>query len=85
MMQGRDTGTGMHIQSRDLLYIRLCDMSHSRIQEIMCHMLIHQDGYSALIWATLHDRATMVALLLDRGACIDNADKVKSLPDNGCK
>ena len=45
---------------------------------------MYQDGYSALIWATLHDRATMVALLLDRGACIDNADKVKSQSDNGC-
>lgn len=35
-----------------------------------------QDGYSALMWATLHDRAAMVTLLLDRGACIDSADKV---------
>ena len=43
------------------------------------HILSNQDGYSALMWVALHDRATMVTLLLDRGACIDSADKVVAL------
>lgn len=39
-------------------------------------MLMYQDGCTALLWATLHDRAAMVTLLLDGGASIDNASKV---------
>ena len=39
-------------------------------------MLMYQDGCTALLWATLHDRAAMVTLLLDKGASIDNASKV---------
>ena len=40
-------------------------------------MLIHQDGYTALMWAALQDRATIVTLLVDKGASIDNTDKVE--------
>ena len=42
----------------------------------MRHILIHQNGYTALMWAAHDDHAEMVTQLLDRGAIIDGADKV---------
>ena len=37
------------------------------------------------MWATLHDRANMVTLLLDRGGSIDSADKVGELLKISCR
>lgn len=38
---------------------------------------LHQDGCTALMWATRNDNASMVTLLLDKGAAINIADKVE--------
>ena len=43
---------------------------------------LHQDGCTALMWATRNDNAAMVTLLLDKGAAINIADKVKLCIDH---
>ena len=40
---------------------------------------MHQDGYTALMWAAKDGDAVTVTLLLDNGASIDAAEKVEIL------
>ena len=49
------------------------------------HILMYQIGNTALMFAAATGHAALVTLLLDKGASIDSADKVKSLSERGMR
>ena len=64
-----------------LLFTHVCLMEQVLCEHVTSnapyHMLMNQDGETALTWAAQKGHAATVTLLLDRGASIDVANKVE--------